>query len=207
MRLYTSKVIADWLGLTERRVRQLRDEGIIEEQAPGLYDLRATTRRYISYLRSGSLADERAGLTRAKREAAEMENALRRGELHRTEEIESGIKTMLLNIRGRFLSLPAKLSPALAAMGGDQASIFDELKHAIDETLEELRDFNVAFAQEEDGMEKKKNKDPCAGCVWKLWTGTSEKVLCSLPVCKRAEYERMMRGEKEPDHEEKAPDD
>ena len=63
MRLYTSKVIADWLGLTERRVRQLRDEGIIEEQAPGLYDLRATTRRYISYLRSGSLADERAGLT------------------------------------------------------------------------------------------------------------------------------------------------
>ena len=145
MRLYTSKVIADWLGLTERRVRQLRDEGIIEEQAPGLYDLRATTRRYISYLRSGSLADERAGLTRAKREAAEMENALRRGEL------ESGIKTMLLNIRGRFLSLPAKLSPALAAMGGDQASIFDELKHAIDETLEELRDFNVAFAQEEDG--------------------------------------------------------
>ena len=48
-------------------------------------------------------------------------------------------------------------------------------------------------------MEKKKNKDPCAGCVWKLWTGTSEKVLCSLPVCKR--------GEKEPDHEEKAPDD
>ena len=44
MRLYTSKVIADWLGLTERRVRQLRDEGIIEEQAPGLYDLRATTR-------------------------------------------------------------------------------------------------------------------------------------------------------------------
>ena len=36
-------------------------------------------------------------------------------------------------------------------MGGDQASIFDELKHAIDETLEELRDFNVAFSQEEDG--------------------------------------------------------
>lgn len=28
-------------------------------------------------------------------------------------------------------------------------------------------------------MEKKKNKDQCAGCVWKLWTGTSEKVLCS----------------------------
>lgn len=29
MTLYTSKVIAQWLCLTERRVRQLRDEGVI----------------------------------------------------------------------------------------------------------------------------------------------------------------------------------
>ena len=76
---------------------------------------------------------------------------------------------MLLNIRGRFLSLPAKLSPALAAMGGDQASIFDELKHAIDETLEELRDFNVAFAQEEDGDGEKRRirthaRAACGSC-------------------------------------------
>ena len=154
MTLYTSKVVAQYLNLTERRVRQLRDEGIIREKRPGLYNLVDAMTRYIKYVNAGSkvdLNDERAKLTKVKREAAEMENALRRGELHRTEEIETGIKTMLLNIRGRFLSLPAKLSPALAAMGGDQASIFDELKHAIDETLEELRDFNVAFAQEGDG--------------------------------------------------------
>ena len=44
----------------------------------------------------------------------------------------------------------AKLSPALAAMNGDQASIFDVLKNAIEETLEELRDFNVTFAQSEE---------------------------------------------------------
>lgn len=155
MKLYTSKVVADWLGLTERRIRQLRDEGVIEEQMPGLYDLRSTTRRYVAYLRGGSLADERARLTKAKREAAEMENDLRRGSLHKTEDIETGIKTMLLNIRSRFLSLPAKLAPALAAMGGDQAGIFDELKRSIDETLEELSDFRVTFAvQEESGDEE-----------------------------------------------------
>ena len=57
--------------IQEGLAKVARQRGIIEEQAPGLYDLRATTRRYISYLRSGSLADERAGLTRAKREAAE----------------------------------------------------------------------------------------------------------------------------------------
>lgn len=149
MKLYTSKAVAEWLGLTDRRVRQLRDEGVIEEAAPGLYDLRSATRQYLAYLRRGSLADERAGLTRAKREAAEMENELRRGNLHRTEDIETGIKTMLLNVRGRFLTLPAKLAPALAAMGGNQAEIYDALAAAINETLEELRDYRVTFAAQE----------------------------------------------------------
>lgn len=35
MTLYTSKVIAQWLCLTERRVRQLRDEGVIVDQDRG----------------------------------------------------------------------------------------------------------------------------------------------------------------------------
>lgn len=150
MKLYTSKVVAAWLGLTERRVRQLRDEGVISEKQPGLYDLQATVTKYIIFLRNGSgkinLNDERAGLTRAKREAAEMENKVRMGELHRTQDIETGLKTVFLNIRGRFLALPAKLSPTLASMGGNQTAIFDELKQAIDEALEELSDYRVAFA-------------------------------------------------------------
>ena len=50
MTLYTSKVIAQWLCLTERRVRQLRDEGVIVEARPGLYDLQPTVARYIKYL-------------------------------------------------------------------------------------------------------------------------------------------------------------
>lgn len=160
MKLYTSKVVAAWLGLTERRVRQLRDEGVISEKQPGLYDLQATVTKYITFLRNGSgkinLNDERAGLTRAKREAAEMENKLRMGELHRTQDIEAGLKTVFLNIRGRFLALPAKLSPTLASMGGNQTAIFDELKQAIDEALEELSDYRVAFAArdgDEDGEE------------------------------------------------------
>lgn len=155
MKLYTSKVVAAWLGLTERRVRQLRDEGVISEKQPGLYDLQATVTKYITFLRNGSgkinLNDERAGLTRAKREAAEMENKLRMGELHRTQDIEAGLKTVFLNIRGRFLALPAKLSPTLASMGGNQTAIFDELKQAIDEALEELSDYRVAFAARDGG--------------------------------------------------------
>ena len=47
MRLYTDKVIARYINLTPRRVRQLRDEGIIKEEQPGLYDLQSSIVRYI----------------------------------------------------------------------------------------------------------------------------------------------------------------
>ncbi len=142
MKLYTCETVADWLALTPRRVRQLRDEGVISERMPGLYEMKPTITRYIMYLRKGSgktdLNDERALLTRAKREAADMENDLRRGTLHSSEDIEKGIKAMCLNIRTKLLTLPAKLSPRLSQMSGDQAGIFDELKKAVDEALEEL---------------------------------------------------------------------
>lgn len=146
MRLYTCETVADWLALTPRRVRQLRDEGVLIEKAPGLYDLQSSVVRYIAYLRKGSLNDERAKLTRAKREAADMENEVRRGNLHKTEDIEKGLAAMCLNIRGRLSTLPAKLSGELAQMGGDRAGIFDKLKAAIDEALEDLSSYNVAFA-------------------------------------------------------------
>lgn len=159
MTLYTSKVVAQWLCLTERRVRQLRDEGVIVEARPGLYELQPTVARYITYIGGAgkeTLTNERMKLTRAKREAAELENELRKGEVHRTEDIERGIKSMFLNIRSRFLALPAKLSPTMATMGGNQIGIFDELKQAIDEILEEMSDYRVAFAVqdgESDGEE------------------------------------------------------
>lgn len=162
MRLYTCNVVADWLAVTPRRVRQLRDEGVLAEKAPGLYDLQSSVVRYISYLRKGSgntnLNDERAMLTKAKREAAEMENDERRGNLHRTADIEKGLAALCLNMRGRFSGLPAKLSGELAQMGGNQAGIHDKLKAAIDETLEELSRFNVAFAVRGGEDEEEENE-------------------------------------------------
>lgn len=156
MKLCTDKVVADWLGLTQKRVKQLRDEGVLTEKMPGLYNLRSSVLRYVNYMRTGNRADlngERALLTKAKREAAERENKVRSGELHSADDIERGIKTLCLNVRSRFLTLPAKLAPTLAAMDGDQARMFDELKKAIDEALEELSNYKIALA-EQDGDEE-----------------------------------------------------
>lgn len=157
MKLCTDKVVADWLALTPKRVKQLRDEGVLIEKSPGLYDLRASVLRYVNYIRTGNRADlndERAKLTKAKREAADMENDVRRGTLHSSEDIEKGIKTMCLNIRSRFLTLPAKLAPKLAEMNGNQAAIFDELNRAMKEALEGLSNYNIAMAMTDGGSDE-----------------------------------------------------
>lgn len=164
MTLYTSKTIAGYLNLTEKRVRQLRDEGVLQEKRPGLYELQPTVVRYINYLRGAGngrtdLNEERAKLTKAKRETAEMENRLRRGQLHETADIQLALKTICMNFRTRAMALPAKLSPELSHMGGDQAGIFDKLQDATNEMLEELSDYRTAFADagemDDEGPEEK----------------------------------------------------
>lgn len=152
MTLYTSKVVAQHLNLSERRVRQLRDEDVIREKRPGLYDLVDTMSRYIKYIGAGSktdLNDERAKLTRAKREAAEMENRVRKGELMKVGEVEKAYSAMLMNFRSRILALPQKLAPAVASLDGDKQQIQDRIQVELEEVLEALSDVEEALTEPE----------------------------------------------------------
>ncbi len=151
MTLYTSKAVAQWLGLTERRIRQMRDAGIIREAKPGLYDMKLTVQAYLAYLRNGTddLNQQRAELTRAKKEMAKLELDERRGDLHRTEDVEQALTTMLMNFRTKIMSIPAKLAKTLVTMN-DSAEIYDLLKKETDEALDELSDYHTAFAVKED---------------------------------------------------------
>lgn len=161
MKLYTSKVVADFLDLSERRVRQLRDQKIITEIRPGLYDLKNVNHQYINYLRnnnpeSESAVDyntERAKLVRAKRESQELELQLRKNEVHTTEDIEQVMTDTLVKFKTRLMAIPAKLSPILSKKK-NQTEIFKLLKSAIDEALEELSDFQTMFGYGIDNEEE-----------------------------------------------------
>lgn len=160
MKLYDVKAVARFLDLSERRVRQLRDEKIIEEAAPGLYDLKETNHRYINYLRKRNPESdenidyntERAKLIRAKRQKEEAELKLMEGRLHEAEVIETVMKDTLVNFKTRLLAIPSKLSPVLAKKT-DRAEIFKMIKAQIDESLEELADFESVFRKEEEANE------------------------------------------------------
>lgn len=151
MKLYTAKVVAKYLDMTERNVRMLRDKSVITESSPGLYDLSKVIPQYIDYIRKGGTAEEaadynveRAKLVKAKRESEELELDLKRGNLHRTEEIEQVMTDTLIRFKTRILAIPAKVSPILAKKT-DQTEIFEIVKSAADEALEELSDFDNIF--------------------------------------------------------------
>ena len=154
MKLYEAKAVARFLDVSERRVRQLRDEKVIAEVRPGLYDLLDTNHRYINYLRkrnpeSEEVIDyntERAKLVRAKRKNEEYELQLKENQLHAAADIEEIMKNMLVNFKSRLMAIPAKLSPILCKKT-DKAEIFKLLKEQIDEALQELSDFKTAFGE------------------------------------------------------------
>ena len=129
----------------------MRDAGIIREAKPGLYDMKPTVQAYLAYLRNntGDLNQQRAELTKAKKELAELELGERKGNLHRTEDVEQALTTMLMNFRTKIMSMPAKLAKTVAGMS-ESAEIYDLLKKETDEALDELSDYDKAFAVRED---------------------------------------------------------
>ena len=58
MKLYTSTVVAQWLDISDRRVRQLRQKGVLAEARPGLYNLKDCVHRYIEYLKKDGSPEE-----------------------------------------------------------------------------------------------------------------------------------------------------
>ena len=154
MKLHDTKAVARFLDISERRVRQLRDEKIIDEVRPGLYDLLETNKRYINYLRkrnpeSEEAVDyntERAKLVRAKRRNEELDLKIRENQLHSSEDVEHVLTNMLINFRSRLMAIPARLSPILSKKT-DKAEIFKILKAQVDEALNELSDFNALFGE------------------------------------------------------------
>ena len=152
-KIYTRKAIAQVLTISENRVKQLTKEGKIEEFSPGFYKLLPAVQGYISYLQSLISDDdlstdynqEKARLTRIKREDAELDLQVKRNELHQAHIVEFIVTNSVLAFKTKLETLPYKLLPQLMAIsdGSDKSEIIlDVLKKSIAEALKELAEYN-----------------------------------------------------------------
>lgn len=151
--IYTRKIIAQVLGVSEMRVKQLTDDGVIEEFSPRHYKLLPAVQGYIGYLQSLTSDDdqssdynqEKARLTRIKREDAELDLQVKRNELHHAHIVEFIVTNYILAFKAKMETLPFKILPQLMAIpdGNDKSeSILEVLKKSTADALKELAAYN-----------------------------------------------------------------
>lgn len=149
-------VLADLFSLTDRRIRQLADEGIIVRVKKGRYDLVSSVKNYIIHIKTNNdlkdnksdveidLERERALHEKVKRAKSEIELAAMRGEMHHSSDVERVMNDMLGNFRAKILAMPSKLAPLLVARN-ELAIIQQLIKKECNETLEELAAYDASL--------------------------------------------------------------
>ncbi len=137
--------LAKALNVSERRVRQLVEAGIIQRESHGHYDLAkcllAVARTKADRLPEPAaeipgLTAERERRLRVQRERDEIRLAKERGELIPLETFRAEVSEAFRTVRDRLLSLPARMAPQLE--GESRGVIFERLDAEIREMLTSL---------------------------------------------------------------------
>lgn len=141
--------------MTSKNVQRLTEKGILQTKQGELYSLLDTIHAYIKYLKdrnsdseeSLNFNEERAKLTKAKRLNEELDLAVKRADLHKSEDIEKVMTATLINFKSRLSAIPAEEAEKLATMT-DKAKVFIYLNEKIKEALMELSNFEEVFKKE-----------------------------------------------------------
>ena len=142
---YPVTTIAKLLDLTDRRVQQLANDGVIPRAERGRYDLIATVQGYVRFLRErafGAVANtdahtEKTRLTAAQASIAEMTEMEMRGELVRAGDVRREIYTASRQIRNTMLTMPDRIASKLVTVD-DGLVIHEMLEAEITVMLEDV---------------------------------------------------------------------
>lgn len=148
---YPVSTIAKLFGLSERRIQQLAQEGIIPKPDKNQYELVGCVRAYINYLQQRAFGKgaapkdthlERARLIKAQADIAELDLAQRTGALITVDRVESDWMTMVNSCRSKLLSIPTKCAYQVMALDNPE-EIQKYLERTIFEALSELADYEI----------------------------------------------------------------
>ncbi|MDF2486713.1 MAG: hypothetical protein K0R46_2881 [Herbinix sp.] len=167
-------VLGKIIGVSDRRIRQLADEGILTKVSSGRYSLQESLHSYILNLRVANDADrgqkeledkldyalEKAMHERVKRHMSELQYALMKGNVHRAEDVEAVMLNMLTNFKTKILNLPSKLTPLLVNRS-DKKYILELLTDEFGEALDELSNYNASdfYSDEYIDIDEEGNED------------------------------------------------
>lgn len=152
----SASVVAEYIGVSDRRVRQLVDEGLFTPERRGKllkFDLIDTVRTYIEWLRDRAAQREEPDLELAEQKlqaevdykrakAAEEELMLDelRLNMHRSEDVEECIEEIVYTIRSEIVALPGRVAIDVARTE-TAAEAEKVIRLECNNLLEDLADF------------------------------------------------------------------
>jgi len=152
------KELAHILGITGRRVRQLREEGFFSFHENGRgYLLEKCVPEYIDFkikaeVKQGTSLDkekEQAEHENIKKKISELKFRKMKGELHEARDVEYFLGEMLISFKNRLLAVPNRI--AMQIIGEEDInSITQILKAEIVEALKELSDYDPGKINQKD---------------------------------------------------------
>jgi len=123
----STEELAAHFKLSGRRIRQLADEGILPKADRNKFPLTESIQAFLAWREreiraeyeaaEGAAADyerERARLTKAKADKAEIEADLLKGTVHESSAVAAVMNEMLAAFRARVLAIPTKTAPLTA---------------------------------------------------------------------------------------------
>lgn len=165
------KELAKILGITDRRIRQLKEQfglfenGMTEGAKSKKYILERCVPEYIQYkldaeMPSGSSIvreKEQAEHEQIKKKISILKLRKLRRELHQAEDVEEFLTDMLMNFKNRVLSIPQKVAPLVLAED-DINAVINILEKEVFQALDELSEYDPLKIDKESsamqGMEE-----------------------------------------------------
>lgn len=139
------------LGITGRRIRQLAEDGVLDKQGQGKFDLCKSVKRYIDYLTREAVDEDDAKLEKAKRqsettlkvskaEIARLEMKELQGKMHRSEDVAAMTEDLIFTIRSMLVALPGRLAID-ACTASTPAEASEVIRKEVFSVMEELSNY------------------------------------------------------------------
>lgn len=152
--LVTSPVLGKVLSITDERIRQLDDQGILNSTVKGrkrYYDLVPNVNEYIDYIKNAdegvkaAIAAAELKYKEARGNKAELEFQELKGQMHRADDVRIVVSDMIARLRAAILALPGRLAVDCAeAKTPTEASAV--IKSAVDDLLNETAEVQYKAA-------------------------------------------------------------
>ena len=159
--------LAKLLGITDRHLRNLANEGIIKKTEKGKYLFFESVQGYTEYIESKNDADVDLKDEKIREEIKKIKKdtelkALKiselKNQLHPAGVIEEVMTSMLVNIKGKLLSLPNKLAPAVIACD-NLGEIQDIILTGISNTLTELSEYSPEMFKSKNYIDEDEDEE------------------------------------------------